>query len=99
MEVFLLYSFRPSLSLKHSLYSAGRSTVLILALSFLLFFFVFQSPLHPMHRITVLRLIRSSIFLFGSLLLVRLLLPESSERKTKEKTAGMLALLWLLPYG
>ena len=94
-----MYSFRPSLSLKHSLYSAGRSTVLILALSFLLFFFVFQSPLHPMHRITVLRLIRSSIFLFGSLLLVRLLLPESSERKTKEKTAGMLALLWLLPYG
>lgn len=94
-----MYSFRPSLSLKHSLYSAGRSTVLILALSFLLFFFLFQSPLHPMHRITVLRLIRSSIFLFGSLLLVRLLLPESSEWKTKEKTAGMLALLWLLPYG
>ncbi len=47
MEVFLLYSFRPSLSLKHSLYSAGRSTVLILALSFLLFFFVFQSPSTP----------------------------------------------------
>lgn len=94
-----MYSFRPHPSLKHSLYSAGKSTVLILALFFLLFFSVFHSPLHPMHRITVLRLIRSGIFLFGSLLLIRLLLPESSERKTKEKTAGMLALLWLLPYG
>ena len=88
-----MYSFRFHPSLKHSLYSAGKSTVLILALFFLLFFSVFHSPLHPMHRITVLRLIRSSIFLFGSLLLIRLLLPESSERKTKEKTACMLSSL------
>lgn len=94
-----MHSFHISLSLKHALYSAGRSTLLILTLSFLFFCTLFHSPLHPMHRITLIRLIRSGVFLFGSLFLVQLMLPTNRERHVKERTAGLLSLLWMLPYG
>lgn len=94
-----MLSFRPQFSLKQPLYSAGTLTLLLLVLFILLFFTLFQSPLHPMHRITLLRLIRSGVFLFGSLFLVQFLLPENRERQKKERTAGILSLLWLLPYG
>lgn len=59
----------------------------------------FQSPLYPMHRITLLRLIRSGVFLYGSLILVHFLFPESREQQRRERIAGFIALLWLLPYG
>lgn len=59
----------------------------------------FQSPLYPMHRITLLRLIRSGVFLYGSLILVHFLFPDSREQQRRERIAGFIALLWLLPYG
>ena len=59
----------------------------------------FQSPLYPMHRITLLRLIRSGVFLYVSLILVHFLFPDSREQQRRERIAGFIALLWLLPYG
>ena len=52
-----------------------------------------------MHRITLLRLIRSGVFLYGSLILVHFLFPDSREQQRRERIAGFIALLWLLPYG
>nr|DAR42841.1 MAG TPA: hypothetical protein [Caudoviricetes sp.] len=73
--------------------------LLILLFSFAIFMSCFQSPLYPMHRITLLRLIRSGVFLYGSLILVHFLFPESREQQRRERIAGFIALLWLLPYG
>lgn len=52
-----------------------------------------------MLRITVLRLIRSGVFLYGSLILVHILFPESRKQQRRERIGALISLLWLLPYG
>lgn len=101
MEVFQLNSIHiPHPSRSQLLHST--KIFLKIALVFLfLFAAAFQSPLHSLHHITWLRLIRSFLFLFGSILLMQsselFSSQESGFQKSRHFALGC-TLLWLFPY-
>ena len=97
MEVFLLHSIHIPHPTR-SQFLRGAVATLGIALVFLvLFATVFQSPLHPLHRITQLRLIRSFVFLLGATLLAQNVSLFQGCPKGRRYSLTC-TLLWLLPY-